>query len=355
MSAGVFTFTAMIPHEHFMQRCVELAQKGLGSVAPNPLVGAVLVHDEKIIGEGWHQKFGEAHAEVNCMASVHAAHQHLIPESTLYVSLEPCNHFGKTPPCTGLILQHQIKNVVVGSIDPNPLVAGVGMAKLRANGVAVTENVLRQECDELNKRFFTFHQKKRPYIILKMAQSADGFLAGNDAKQLWLTNDFSKRLSHKWRTEEQAILVGTKTALIDNPELTARLWQGKNPLRVLIDRKLQVPSGAKIFSPHAPSIVFNELRDTTHSNITYCKIDFSASVPKQILTSLIKQNIHSLIVEGGAFTIQRFVDENLWDEARMITAPTKLGKGVKTPAIEGQKIEEFKSGDDEVIIWRNCE
>ena len=336
-----------------MQRCIQLAQNGLGFVAPNPLVCAVLVHNEKIIGEGLHQEFGKAHAEVNCIASVKEADKHLIAESTLYVSLEPCNHFGKTPPCSDLILQNGIKKVVIGSGDPNPIVAGKGIKKLRNAGVEVIENILKKECDDLNKRFFTFHQKNRPYIILKIAQSVDCIMALGEAKQLWLTNDLSKRLSHRWRKEEQAILVGTNTALIDNPSLTARLWTGKNPTRILIDRNNHVPLSQKIFSADTNTIVVNESKEAVKENIAWAKADFSKNLPQQILKMLSEKNIQSLIVEGGPFTIQQFIDANLWDEARVIIAPIRLGKGKASPVFPGTLLDSFSLMQDKVEIWQN--
>lgn len=311
------------------------------------------MHDEKIIGEGLHQEYGKAHAEVNCIASVKEADKHLIAESTLYVSLEPCNHFGKTPPCSDLILLQGIKKVVIGSGDPNPIVAGRGIQKLRGAGVEVIENILKKECDELNKRFFSFHQKNRPYIILKIAQSVDCFMASGEGKQIWLTNDLSKRLSHHWRTEEQAILVGTNTALVDNPSLTARLWAGKNPTRILIDRNNRVPLSQNIFSIDANTIVVNEDKEDVGENITWSKIDFSKNLPQQILKILIEKNIQSLIVEGGPFTIQQFIDANLWDEARVITAPIRLGKGKTSPVFPGTLLDSFPLMKDKVEIWRN--
>jgi diaminohydroxyphosphoribosylaminopyrimidine deaminase/5-amino-6-(5-phosphoribosylamino)uracil reductase len=340
-------------HQYFLQRCIQLAQNGLGFVAPNPLVGAVLAHGEKIIGEGWHQGFGKAHAEVNCIASVKETDKKLITESILYVSLEPCNHFGKTPPCSDLILQHGIKKVVIGSGDPNPIVAGKGIKKLRDAGVDVVENILQKECDELNKRFFAFHRKKRPYIILKIAQSADDFMAANEAKQVWMTNDLSKRLSHRWRAEEQAILVGTNTALIDNPSLTTRLWDGKNPMRILIDKTNRVPLGQNIFSADANTIVVNESQEKTKENIVWTKADFNKNLVEQILKILSEKNIQSLIVEGGPFTIQQFIDANLWDEARVITAPILLGSGKASPVFSGTLFDSFSLLHDKVELWQN--
>lgn len=341
-------------HEKFMQRCLQLAALGLGNVAPNPLVGAVLVHNEIIIGEGWHQKFGEAHAEVNCIQSVKPQHLHLIPESTLYVNLEPCNHYGKTPPCSLLIKQSKIKKVVVGSLDHHHLVSGKGIAALREASVEVIENVLEKECDELNKRFFTFHRAKRPFVIVKIAQSADGFMAPEGNRQQWLTNELSKRISHRWRTEEQAILVGKNTALIDNPQLTSRLWKGKNPLRVLIDRKNEVPLSNAIFNGEAQTLVFNETKTTKQAHIEWQHIKFNQNVVEQVLHQLYQRNIQSVIVEGGAHTAKSFIEASLVDEFRLITAPIMLEKGLITPAFSGLLKYECQLADDKVQIFRKA-
>lgn len=341
-------------HEKVMQRCLQLAALGLGKVAPNPMVGAVLEHNGTIIGEGWHQKFGEPHAEVNCIQSVKPQHVRLIPESTLYVSLEPCNHYGKTPPCSLLIIQNKIKKVVVGSLDHHHLVSGKGIAALREAGVEVIENVLKKECDELNKRFFTFHQQKRPYVVLKLAQSADGFIAPEGNKQQWLTNEISKRLSHRWRTEEQAILVGKNTALVDNPQLTARLWKGKNPLRVLIDRYNEVPLSNAIFSSEAKTLVLNETKTAKQAHVEWQTIIFGTNVVIQVLHQLYQRNIQSVIVEGGAHTAKSFIDASLVDEFRLITAPIMLEKGLTTPAFSGLLKFECQLGTDKVQIFRKA-
>lgn len=334
-----------------MLRCLQLAQNGLGEVAPNPLVGAVLVCNEKIIGEGWHKKFGTAHAEVNCINSVRNEHKHLISKSTLYVNLEPCNHFGKTPPCSLLVLEKQIKNVVVGSADPNPAVSGSGIKQLRDSGVTVIESILPEQCNFLNRRFFTFHRKKRPFVILKMAQSADGFIAPTNQQQLWLTNKFSQRLSHRWRTEEQAILVGKNTALIDNPELTARLWKGKNPLRIVIDKNNAIPSSNKLYNDAANTLVFNALKTDKQQHIEWQQISFTENVPQQILNELYKRNIQSVIIEGGAITAQHFLQENLVDEVRLITAPCHLENGIKTPDFSGKLHDKFLLQKDVIEIF----
>lgn len=335
-----------------MQRCLQLAENGLGEVAPNPLVGAILVYKGKIIGEGWHKKFGTAHAEVNCINSVKSEHKHLISHSTLYVNLEPCNHYGKTPPCSLLILENQIKNVVIGSTDPNPAVSGSGIKRLRDAGVTVAENVLLEECNFLNRRFFTFHSKKRPFVILKIAQSADGFMAPEGQQQLWLTNKLSQRLSHRWRTEEQAILVGKNTALIDNPELSARLWKGNNPLRIVIDKNNAIPNSNKLFNNVAETLIFNALKTDKQPHIEKQQISFTENVPIQILNELYKRNIQSVIIEGGSITANHFLQENLVDEVRLLTAPILLGKGIKRPLFNGKLLHQYNLQNNVVEIFR---
>lgn len=341
----------MNAHEIYMHRCLLLAQNGLGNVAPNPLVGAVLVHNQTIIGEGWHRQYGAAHAEVNCIQSVKPELRHLIAESTLYVNLEPCNHTGKTPPCTLLVLEQQIKKVVVGSTDPNPLVAGSGIARLRQAGVEVIENILPQECAVLNRRFFTFHQKKRPFVIVKMAQSANGFMAPKGKQQQWLTNDISKQLSHRWRSEEAAILIGKNTALIDNPQLTTRLWKGRNPLRILVDKKNEVPDSSNIFSTDANTLVFNQTHSLQKEHIELQQIEFTQNVPEQILHQLFLRNIQSVIVEGGPATAHAFLQANVADEVRLITAPCLLANGIATPVFSGNLREQFYLQQDMIQVF----
>lgn len=334
-----------------MQRCLDLAIQGLGNVAPNPMVGCVIVYDGKIIGEGYHQKFGEAHAEVNAISSI--SNQDLLKDSTLYVNLEPCSHFGKTPPCADLILQKKIKRVVIGSYDPNPLVSGKGIQKLKDAGVDVITEVLKAESDFLNRRFITFHSKLRPYIILKWAQSADRFMALNEPKQFWFTNSESKKLMHKWRTEEQGILVGRNTVTVDNCELTARLWQGKNPVRMVIDKSLSLPLDRKIFNNEATTLVFNELSSKENGTNHFIQINFSKNVQEQIFTELYERNIQSVIIEGGANTLEGFIAQNLWDEARVFTTTHKLIQGKPAPSISGKLIEETEIEKDILRITTN--
>lgn len=335
-----------------MQRCLELAAKGLGNVAPNPMVGCVIVHNNVIIGEGYHQKYGEAHAEVNAIASV--VDKKLLEESTVYVNLEPCSHHGKTPPCSDLLIKYRVKRVVVACLDTNPLVAGQGIAKLRNAGIEVFTGILESEARELNKRFFTYYEKKRPYVILKWAQTKDGFISKLPPftrEENWITNNESKTLVHTWRSQEQAILVGTTTALLDSPALTVRLTEGKSPTRVLIDRELKVPSINPIFSNVAEILVFTEKQETNANNITYYQIDFTKDIVPQILNFLYDKKIISLIIEGGAHTLQNFIDKGLWDEARVFTGNKYFQSGIKAPKINGNKISSQMVGDDELVIF----
>ena len=334
-----------------MQRCLDLAIQGLGNVAPNPLVGSVIVHDDKIIGEGYHQQFGKAHAEVNAIQSV--INKDLLKDSTLYVNLEPCSHFGKTPPSADLIIQHKIPRVVIGSYDPNPKVAGKGIQKLREAGVEVVTEILKAESDFLNRRFITAHTKHRPYIILKFAQSVDGFMALNEPKQFWFTNELSKKLMHKWRTEEQGILVGRNTVAVDDCELTARFWQGKNPVRIVIDRKLSLPTDRKIFNALAKALVFNEVESKEEGSTNFIQIDFSKNVLEQVLQHLQANEIQSVIIEGGPHTLQHFISQNLWDEARVFTTPHQLKVGKLPPTISGLVVEETEIETDKLKVIIN--
>jgi diaminohydroxyphosphoribosylaminopyrimidine deaminase/5-amino-6-(5-phosphoribosylamino)uracil reductase len=277
-----------------------------------------LVYENKIIGEGYHKKFGEAHAEVNCINSVEEKNRSLIERSTIYVSLEPCAHHGKTPPCADLIIHKRIKKVVIGCMDIYKEVAGKGIEKLRNAGVEVVSGVLEDECRDLNRRFFTFHQKKRSYIILKWAQSANGKIGSKANERILISNDYTNRLVHKWRGEEAAILIGTNTALKDDPSLTTRFWKGKNPVRIVIDKQLKLPSSLKIFNREAPTIIFNCLKNSSEENLEFIEIEKENFIEK-MLHSLYENNIQSVLIEGGSKTLQLFIDHSLWDEARVIT------------------------------------
>jgi len=330
--------------EEYMQRCLQLAELGRGAVAPNPMVGAVLVHEGRIIGEGYHKEYGGPHAEVVCLGSVGENDRELIPSSVLYVSLEPCAHFGKTPPCADLVIREKIGRVVVGCRDPFPLVAGKGIEKLRAAGVEVTTDVLANECRYLNRRFFTFHTQHRPYIVLKWAASADGFIGKNGSRTA-ISNALTNRLVHKWRSTEMSILVGTNTAIIDNPRLTARLWPGRQPMRLVIDRELRLPRDLELFSGESNTVVFNRLKhdielEDTRSTRYYQLADDSSTV-NQLLIALQQMGVQSVLVEGGRTLLQSFIEEGAWDEARVIRNNTlSLGEGIPAPLLTGAVLHE---------------
>ncbi len=340
-----------------MYRCFELAQKGAGYTAPNPMVGAVLVFDNKIIGEGYHAAYGQAHAEVNCINNVPAEKKVCISKSTLYVSLEPCTHFGKTPPCTDLIIAHKIPRVVTGCKDSFAAVNGKGIEKLQAAGIEVITGVLEHEATALNKRFFTFNNKQRPYIILKWAQSSNGKIADDTNERLHISNHICNSIVHTWRSHEAAILVGTKTALKDNPALTTRLVAGKNPLRLVIDRQLILPTSLKLFDGTAKTFVYNFWKTEAHEKVSYCKLNRYQSVSGQIVHHLFNNNIQSLIVEGGAKILQSFIDGGYWDEARIITNTTmQIEEGMQSPNLTGQLLttkEIYESDTIEYFINSN--
>ena len=341
--------------EKYIKRCIELAKNGLGTTYPNPLVGCVIVFENVIIGEGWHKKSGEAHAEVLAIESVR--NKELLSESTLYVSLEPCSHFGKTPPCADLILKYKIPNVVIGTIDPNSKVAGKGIQKLKDSGVNVTLGILEKEGNELNKRFFTFHRKSRPYIILKWAESADGFISPinkSEQKPVWISNEYSRQLVHKWRSEEQAILVGTQTIIDDNPSLTVRDWVGNNPIRVVIDKENTIDSSYNVFDNQAKTIVFSNKEVNSNSDIIqYIKVDFDKNSTQAIVDKLFENNIQSIIIEGGRKTIQSFIDAHLWDEARVFIGGINLNEGTKAPKINNTIYSKSYLKKDTLLTYRN--
>ena len=336
-----------------MFRCIDLAEKGSGYVAPNPMVGAVLVYEERIIGEGWHELFGGPHAEVNCINSVTETDKPYISQSTLYVSLEPCVHFGKTPPCTDLIISQKIPRVVIGSFDPFPEVNGKGIAKLREAGVEVITGVEEEECEKLNKRFFTFHRKNRPYIILKWAQSSNRKMASDHQERLMITNDLSNRLVHKWRSEEAAIMVGTNTALLDDPALTTRLWSGRHPVRAVLDMDLRLPSHLKLFNRKYPTIVFNTVMHEEQPNLLMYQVTRDVSLVDQVLHAFKYLQLQSVIVEGGALLLQSFIDEGYWDEIRVITnTELHVDNGLWAPEIPSHRNKkEFTLLHDLITIY----
>ncbi len=327
----------MTNHKKYIDRCIELAKNGLGNTYPNPLVGSVIVYNNKIIGEGFHTKAGEAHAEINAINNV--KDKSLLKKSTLYVNLEPCSHWGKTPPCAKQIVDYKIPNVVVGTRDTTKKVSGKGIEILKKAGIEVIENIEKEKCRELNKRFFTFHEKKRPYIILKWAQSADGFIdkqrtANSPIEPNWITGELERILVHKWRVQEQSILVGTNTVRKDNPQLTSRHWFGKNPVRLYIDKKLDLQPNYFLNDNTTKTICFNKIKSNNEKeNSIFVKLNDTKSYIRQMLNYLYSIDIQSVIVEGGQILLQSFIDENLWDEALVFTGKQLFISGVKAPKI----------------------
>lgn len=344
--------------ELYMRRCLELANLGMGAVSPNPLVGCVIVCDGKIIGEGYHARFGEAHAEVNAVNAVKNKYGEqapaLLEKSTAYVSLEPCAHFGKTPPCADLLVQYKLKKVVIGNRDPFDGVNGKGMEKLRNAGIEVISGVLDEKCRQLNRRFFTRILKQRPYIILKWATTADGYFAPKDVAQRWISGPMAKMLVHKWRAEEDAVLVGKITAIADDPELNTREWEGKNPVRILIDRHLQVPKDSKIYNAEAKTVVFNEQKTTVENHVHYIQMeDMQYYLPQKIAFQLYLMDIQSVIIEGGANILQQFITGNLWDEARIFSSSKIWKEGLPSPQLKGLVIDQFHLENDTLTVFQN--
>jgi diaminohydroxyphosphoribosylaminopyrimidine deaminase/5-amino-6-(5-phosphoribosylamino)uracil reductase len=344
---------------YFMSRCIKLAKNALGNTYPNPLVGSVIVHNGKIIGEGFHTQAGEAHAEINAINSV--KNKELLKESTLYVNLEPCSHYGKTPPCSKKIAELKIPKVIIGTIDTTDKVSGKGIKIMQQAGIKVTTGVLENQAREINKRFFTFHEKKRPYIILKWAQSKDGFIdiirtKNQEIQPYWITGLTERTLVHKWRSEEQAIWVGKNTVLKDNPKLTARQWFGQNPLRIVTDRNLQLDKNFDIFNKSSKTIIFNYKINKQIDNIEYIKINQSPNELQEQLTHLYQHQIQSVIIEGGAKLLQNFIDTNLWDEARIFTGKKTFQKGINAPKINYKNISSTKKFENsELLILRNIQ
>ncbi|MBD2752763.1 bifunctional diaminohydroxyphosphoribosylaminopyrimidine deaminase/5-amino-6-(5-phosphoribosylamino)uracil reductase RibD [Spirosoma validum] len=360
----------------FMLRALELATLGRGHVSPNPMVGCVIVHDGgkqdgiqngRIIGEGWHQRYGQAHAERNAILSIPPEDLALLPESTAYVTLEPCSHYGKQPPCADLLIEKRIGRVICCNDDPNPLVGGQGFAKLRAAGIDVETGILAELGQELNARFFTFFERKRPYIILKWAETTDGFISGEGGKPIKISGDLAHRLVHRWRGEEDAIMVGTNTARLDNPRLNTRLWPGpiqagpiqagpgKNPIRIVIDRNLSLPADLHLFDRTQPTIVYHQREHEREANeeaaptLVYA---FARSLV-DLLTDLHQRNIQSALVEGGTTLFQSFLAEDLWDEMRVFRSQTMLDKGTKAPVVQGKLVSRERVGEDELTIYKN--
>jgi diaminohydroxyphosphoribosylaminopyrimidine deaminase/5-amino-6-(5-phosphoribosylamino)uracil reductase len=339
-------------HAYFMGRALELAKLGGREVMPNPLVGAVLVRDNQIIAEGYHRRFGGSHAEVEAIKSV--ADSELFASSTLYVTLEPCSHFGKTPPCADLIIRSRIPRVVVGCEDPFSKVSGRGIARLRAAGVEVIESCLRDSCQAINKKFIVAHRLKRPYIILKWAQTSDGFIAPDRAELTWITGESAQALNHRWRSEEMAILVGTRTALIDDPRLTVRcvapqredIPELKNPVRVVVDRKGILPLSLNLFNDESETLVFSASSRTLTGSSRCIPLKSDLSIVENLCQGLYNESLLSVIVEGGAETIQSFLEAGAWEEARVFTAARQFGVGVKAPVFNHKPFGEYVVGAD---------
>ncbi|MDR7128500.1 diaminohydroxyphosphoribosylaminopyrimidine deaminase/5-amino-6-(5-phosphoribosylamino)uracil reductase [Algoriphagus sp. 4150] len=333
-----------------MQRALELAEFGRGKVSPNPMVGCVIVHQDKIIGEGYHQEYGKAHAEVNAVNSV--VNQELLAESTVYVTLEPCAHFGKTPPCAHLLVEKKVKKVVIAAFDSNPLVGGKGIQILKDAGIEVVTGFLEREARSQNKRFFTQIEKNRPYVILKWAQTLDGFIARGDYSSKWITNSSSRQLVHKWRAEEDAVLVGKNTAKYDDPALNVRDWVGKNPLRLVVDSKLELPNTLKLFDEAVPTVCYNTLKAETRGTLEFVKLNPEFQV-KDILEDLFSRNIQSVIVEGGSYLLNKFLVSELWDEARVFTSSTKFGNGIVAPVTPAPISETIEILEDTLRIYHH--
>lgn len=335
----------------YMQRALELAALGLGQVSPNPMVGCVVIHNDKIIGEGWHQKHGEAHAEI--MALDQITDRSILSECTLYVNLEPCSHHGKTPPCADRIIADQIKRVVICNEDTNPLVGGKGILKMKAANIQVDIGVQQDQGRLLNRRFFTYVENRRPYVILKWAETSDRFIARDNYESKWISGEYSRKLVHKWRSEEDSIMVGTNTANYDNPRLNVRQWPGKNPIRIVIDKSLRLSHQLNLFDGSQSTLCYNLIEKSQSTNLTFIKlspVDFISN----LLNDLFNRGIMSLIVEGGSQLLQNVIDAGLWDEARVFKSSKQFKKGINAPILNSEQIfDQVKSGEDQLITYRN--
>ncbi|MBI94874.1 MAG: riboflavin biosynthesis protein RibD [Flammeovirgaceae bacterium] len=334
-------------HKKYIQRTFYLAKKGIGKVAPNPLVGCVIVKNNKIIGEGYHKEYGDKHAEINAINNV--SNKKEIEGSSVYINLEPCNHFGKTPPCSDALVKLKPKEVIISNKDPNPLTNGKSIKKLIDNNINVRSNILKEEGEELNKRFFKNQIKKLPFIILKWAQTSDGFIAKSDGSSKWISNDISRTLVHKWRSEELGILVGAKTVNSDNPKLNVRSWDGKDPIRVIIDPNNRCSNKNDILSDTLPTLIYNKKRESKVQNKQFVRLlEFNLL---NILKDILSRGISSIMVEGGSFTLQSFIENNLWDEARVFVSDGKFKNGIKAPKIKLSNPQ--KIGSDQLYLMKN--
>ncbi len=339
----------MATSERFMRRAQSLALLGAGRVSPNPMVGCVIAVGEVIIGEGWHRQLGEPHAEVNAIEAVKDKDQ--LKQATVYVNLEPCSHYGKTPPCADLLISHRVKRVVISNVDTNPKVAGQGIKKLREAGIEVNTGVLEKEGRYLNRRFFCAMERKRPHITLKWAQTTDGFIAHENFESRWISNAYARQWVHRWRAEEDAVMVGTKTAQHDNPTLSVRDWHGRNPVRIVLDRFLRLHHSLHLFDRIQPTICFNVLRHEEHPNLKYIRLDESAFI-EEMLAYLYQQGIHSIMVEGGAMTLNLFIQKGLWDEAKVFTSTRSFGKGIASPILRASLISEDDVMGDRLSVYQ---
>lgn len=340
-----------ISDEIFMQRALQLAKMGQKDVAPNPIVGAVIVYNNNIIGEGYHEKYGMAHAEVNAIKSV--KDQSLLKKATIYVTLEPCSHFGKTPPCADLIIKHQFKRIVICNQDPFEQVDGSGIKRLQEANMDVVTGVLAKQGLMLNRRFFTFHEKKRPYIILKWAETKDGYIYSDQQQNNWISNSAAKQLVHQWRAEESAILVGKNTVMTDDPELTTREVKGNNPVRIIVDRNLEIPTNKKVFNTKATSIIVNEKQEKDLETIIYKKASLGEKLATSICELCYHENIQSVIIEGGAQILAHFIQQGIWDEARIIKGNQYFKTGIKSPQIKGETVSVTSLLNNQLTILSN--
>lgn len=336
-----------------MNRAMELALSGRGAVSPNPMVGCVITYQDHIIGEGYHTRFGEPHAEVNAINAV--KNKELLKEATLYVNLEPCSHFGKTPPCADYIIKNQLKKVVVANLDTNPLVAGKGLQKIRNADIEVQVGLMEREGKNLNKRFFTFMQQMRPFVILKWAETADGFTARKNYDSKWISNTLSRKLVHKWRSEEDAVMVGTNTAFYDNPQLNVRSWSGRNPVRIVIDKHLRLINNDKqtyhLFDQSQPTICYNLVKDEFSPNLEFIKLKEGSFLP-QMFENLYAKRVQSILVEGGSTLMNTLLENDLWDEIRVFRTTMCFGEGIKAPQIRGRLFDRENLQGDELWVYR---
>jgi diaminohydroxyphosphoribosylaminopyrimidine deaminase / 5-amino-6-(5-phosphoribosylamino)uracil reductase len=335
----------------YMQRAIELAKLGMRHASPNPMVGCVIVENDEIIGEGWHQKFGEAHAEVNAVRA--AQDKSRLKKSTVYVTLEPCSHFGKTPPCADMLIAEGVKKVVVAVLDPNPLVAGKGISKLKDAGIEVVTGVLEAESREMNKRFLTFFEKQRPYIILKWAETTDGFIARDNYDSKWISDEYSRLLVHKWRSEEDSILVGSDTVKYDNPQLTVRQWTGRNPLRIVLDRFLKLSGDFHIFND-SQTLVYNTVRDSEERQCHFVRVEENNFI-QHVVKDLHKRKIQSVLIEGGSQILNSFISAGLWDEARVFVSPVLFERGIPAPQITQLPRKADKLDNDVLKLFFNSQ